>query len=582
VAKIKHAFLALLFLVILLPGKALAARFLLSPSQNSVKNGDHFSVTILMDTKGVAVNAAEATLSYSARYLQVESISTAGSVFKFWSQDPAFSNTTANINFGGGLPSPGVVSSNAKVLTINFVAAGLGTGTLHFENGAILANDGVGTNVLTDSDNGSYQVSNNPNKPQQPQPQPQPDQTQDQNVNPSAPQIVSRTHPDEDTWYNVNTFEASWNLPVGVDGVSYVLVNSASYTSAPVNKGLINSTSYDLTKFNDGVWYFYVQFHTSSGWGDKAKRKVKIDRTPPGAFSVLRTDSGDPTNPRPSFSWNAKDDASGVLKYLVKIGDGDWFDSQTIALQNGDYTLPLQAPGTRSLTVRAVDYAGNNIEASVPFTVSPIPGPTILSYPKTYNSSDRRFVVQGEALTGQKILLTLASGNRSINFDVVIAAQGDTPSKAAWTAEYDSGIPSGNWKLTAISQDSRGAESDPTGPLDVQVNGILSRFGPFLLEYGATIAFAMLLLGVLIALGYFIYHSFLLWKIRLKGDLRRLQQELKDDLKELNMELAPLLESKNKKQKSSPALKRSKARVKGRVNKIEKDLEGEIDHLGVS
>lgn len=573
-AKIKVFILVFtfLFLALLLPGRVLAARFLFLPSSASITSGGNFTVQLMMDTAGVQVNAAEGTISFPQRYLQVDNISTNGSVFKFWSQDPTFSNTSGNINFGGGLPSPGVSSPSAKILTINFKVTGIGTATLHLETGAILANDGVGTNILTQSGDGIYQISTETGKLQQP--------TQEQNAAPGAPFITSRTHPDEGTWYNVNTFEASWSIPGGVDGVSYVLVNSANYSAAPASKGLVNSTSYDLTKFTDGVWYFYVQFHTADGWGPVSKRKVKIDRTPPGAFSVLRTDNGDPTSPRPTFSWNAKDDTSGIAKYSLKIGEGDPFDAQTILLQSGDYSLPLQSPGTRNIAVQATDYAGNSIETSVPFTVSPIPGPTILNYPKTYSSRDKRFIVDGEALSGQKVILTLSNGNKAITFGTSLVGQGDFQSKTNWTTEYDENIPSGDWKLTAISQDSRGAQSNPTDPVYIRVNGIFSRFGPFIVEYGAVIAFSMLILGLLAALGYFIYHSLLMWRIRLKHDLRRLQAELRDDLRELDKELAPLMKGVRK--GNGSALKRTKARVRGRVAKIEKDLESEIDRLGVS
>jgi flagellar biosynthesis/type III secretory pathway M-ring protein FliF/YscJ len=54
----------------------------------------------------------------------------------------------------------------------------------------------------------------------------------------------------------------------------------------------------------------------------------------------------------------------------VKIGDGDWFDPET--LQQGSlYILPTQSPTNgRSLAVRAIDNAGNIQEEDITFRVA--------------------------------------------------------------------------------------------------------------------------------------------------------------------------------------------------------------------
>ena len=115
-------------------------------------------MTVSVDSKGIAINAAEGIISFDTRYLTVESISTAVSIFNFWVQEPTFSNAAGTISFSGGLPSPGYNGSNGKLLVVTFQTTGAADLTLKFTSSAILANDGIGTNVLDSSQEVRYKI----------------------------------------------------------------------------------------------------------------------------------------------------------------------------------------------------------------------------------------------------------------------------------------------------------------------------------------------------------------------------------------------------------------------------------------
>lgn len=65
-----------------------------------------------------------------------------------WVDEPTYSNATGTITFSGGLPTPGFQDRDGNLLTITFKAKDAGEALINIETAAILANDGLGTDVL--------------------------------------------------------------------------------------------------------------------------------------------------------------------------------------------------------------------------------------------------------------------------------------------------------------------------------------------------------------------------------------------------------------------------------------------------
>jgi len=151
-----------LFIIItlfLLPAAAAeAASLYLSPASGAYTVGDGFNVTVGVNTDGVAINSAQATISFPNDILQVTSVAQGG-IFTLWPVAPSFSNATGTVSFAGGLPNPGYTGAAGSIITISFQTQVAGTATVTIGSASVLANDGFGTNVLTSSGSGSYTVT---------------------------------------------------------------------------------------------------------------------------------------------------------------------------------------------------------------------------------------------------------------------------------------------------------------------------------------------------------------------------------------------------------------------------------------
>ncbi|MCK4782024.1 hypothetical protein KAS79_03850 [Candidatus Parcubacteria bacterium] len=141
------------------PVRAEGASLCLSPSQGSYNIGQSFSVNIMLNTDGAAVNAAQAVLYYPSAQLKVIKVSKTNSIFGMWVKEPVYSNGAGTIIFGGGLPSPGYTGSSGKVLNVIFQGKFSGQAKLYFGKEIILADDGRGTNIFKLSKGGSYFIN---------------------------------------------------------------------------------------------------------------------------------------------------------------------------------------------------------------------------------------------------------------------------------------------------------------------------------------------------------------------------------------------------------------------------------------
>jgi len=96
-----------------------------------------------------AMNAAQATIIFPTDKLSVISVSTKYSIFSLMVENPTFSNTGGSAGFSGIVLNPGYTGKNGRLVTVNFAAKALGKATVTISGAQVLANDGVGTNILT-------------------------------------------------------------------------------------------------------------------------------------------------------------------------------------------------------------------------------------------------------------------------------------------------------------------------------------------------------------------------------------------------------------------------------------------------
>lgn len=157
----------------IVPITARAATLYLSPSSDSYYKGKNFEVHILVSSDA-AINAVSGVLNFPTRYLKVIEISKKNSILNFWVEEPSFSNAgeLGNIRFEGVVLNPGFTGTGGTIADVIFRADSAGSADISFTQSAILANDGLGTNIL--AGNSGAHVTVLPAKLiQEPAPQPQ-------------------------------------------------------------------------------------------------------------------------------------------------------------------------------------------------------------------------------------------------------------------------------------------------------------------------------------------------------------------------------------------------------------------------
>lgn len=128
-----------------------AATLFIAPESKDVKIGDTFSVLVDVDSQGVAINAATADINFDNNLLSVQGVGFSNSIFTIWPEEPSYSNINGNIHFSGGIYSPGWTGSVGPILRITFKAKAVGQAKLTLMNASVLANDGIGTNILNNN-----------------------------------------------------------------------------------------------------------------------------------------------------------------------------------------------------------------------------------------------------------------------------------------------------------------------------------------------------------------------------------------------------------------------------------------------
>lgn len=144
--------------MLVFPQAIYAATLYMSPSSGSYGVGEPFSVTVYVGNASNAINAASGQLSFDNEHLKITGVSYSSSIFKIWAEEPGFSNVAGTIHFSGGLPSPGFTGNGGSVFRINFQPIKEGSAAVNFLSGAVLANDGNGTDVLTGSSGGTFSI----------------------------------------------------------------------------------------------------------------------------------------------------------------------------------------------------------------------------------------------------------------------------------------------------------------------------------------------------------------------------------------------------------------------------------------
>ncbi len=596
-----------LFSVVFLPFsnvQAAGASLSFSPSSAEKKVGDSFSVKVVINSGGgVGINASDATINFDKNLLSVKSVSKEG-VFTMWTAEPAFSNSGGTINYSGGLPSgpgKGYTGSAGTIMTINFTALKVGEAVVSFSAASVLANDGIGTNVLSGTSQAKFNIIEKPaekpkeetpktetpktdtNKVEKPKVENKPEskpenktETVNTGIMPPPPKVKSSTHPDETIWYSNNDPEYEWKLLADVSSVSFLLDNGSSTDPGDKSDGIV-----ELKKFEDvadGIGFFHIKFQNKNGWGPTTHYKTLIDVTPPDDIEIIVDEGGDKTNPTPKLMFETSDLTSGLDKYRFSL-DGEMKDMLVSEHDKSPYSFPVLRPGLHKILVSAFDRAGNIASSSKEFIVEALKAPVITDMPKVIDKGDD-LPIQGTSFYPDSVIkIYIAKDTDKDGKDAKIVETKTDPD-GNWTFFQKNELDKGVYRIWAKVIDHRGAESYESmkKTLSVQSKSIVC-------AYGWWIVFGLVVI-IIMLVGFIFYLRYVNRKQRDRAirESRELERRLNEIFSALKEEVNELLEFADKKIGFSDSEKRVKDKIgealdisQEFLSKEVKDVEKEIE-----
>lgn len=475
------------------PSRAAGATMYLTPSSGTYVINGTFNVSVKVNTGGDGINAAEGKISFDNNLLDVVSVSKGGSIFPFWTTEPSFSNSAGTISFGGGLPPPAYNGTAGHIFSITFKAKKSGGAQVRFASGAVLANDGKGTNVLASMGSGSYTVSPKVTAPpptsgnDKPTTPPKTEEPVVTEYNKLA--VRSETHPDQNIWYNKKVAKFSWDLPKGATGISILLNNEPNSDPGPSSDGLFAEKEFEIEK--DGVWYLHVKVKDGSKWGTITHYRIMVDTTPPLPFEAAVKEIG--VGEWPKIVFETDDDDSGMDKYEVYIGSLER-QAHEVSLEEKMLEVTGLHAGDHTAIVKAIDKAGNERISTVHFVIAPIPTPEITNYASEIKATDN-YYMNGTALENSLVSIYLQK-------DGNIIATSSTRSDAGgnWIYIHNDKLPNGRYIAWVEATNDKGIQSEPSKKVSFLVSPpIFAIVGDVVINY-FTVFVSLLFMIILIVL----------------------------------------------------------------------------------
>lgn len=485
-----------------------AATLQLSPPTGIYTVGTSFTARIVVNTQGQPINAAEGEISFDPSDLSVSSISKAGSIFTLWTREPEFSNASGKIYFGGGSPG-GYTGAAGTVMTVTFITKHAGTSNVTYAVGSILAADGKGTNVVSGMQGGSYTM-------QAASAVPTPEYVPPPNT-PGAPQVTSKTHPDQETWYREKQAELTWKVGDDIVALRTLLDTKPNTVPTKVYDTPMRTVSLDL---DEGTSYFHIQFKNKDGWGRVTSFRLNVDTSKPDSFDITSADGNDSAHPEQRLKFTVVDRGSGIAYYMVQL-DG----AERIKFEDKDktgvYTTPALTPGAHSVVVEAFDYSGNSIIASFSFTIEAFDAPVFTEYPANFSSTVIP-VLRGSTRPDAVVTVRVRQvGTEPVQYEVRADANG------VFTFIPESRFAEGVYDISAIARDASGGQSLESNHIRIAVQepGVL-RFGNLVVKVLSVLMPLIALSIFLIAMVWFAWHRFGVLRRRVRAEANEAEQSL--------------------------------------------------------
>lgn len=336
--------------------KAAATTLEARPSVIVRSAGETFTVSLYLTTSGTAVNAVSGALVFPQDIVDFVSVSRDGSVVSIWPEEPVYKDLsdTGSVNFEGVILG-GFSGKEGKIASVVLRAKKPGVADLKITEASVLANDGLGTNLLATIIPSTLTI-----RAKLPEA--------------AVPKIISVTHPNQAGWYAKSNATFTWTVPKDVSFVAHVF--DAIPDTIPSEGGPGVST-YTTSMLSDGIWYMHVRFKDAKGiFGPTSHYKIQIDTARPENITVQEVDAASETTLGTKyFALDAFDALSGIARYEISIDDTK-VDDVSVSNKVIRSVTGLR-PGNRVLKVVSYDAAGNFIIFEKNIAVAGFEAPTI-------------------------------------------------------------------------------------------------------------------------------------------------------------------------------------------------------------
>lgn len=378
-----------------------AATLSVSPGSHTVSVGNIFTLKVKVDTQGKYINNTEAIIQFPTDLLEVVSVSKSSSIFSLWVEEPSFSNYTGKVNFNGGISTPGFIGSDGLISSITFKAKKQGNASVILSEGAVRANDGFGTDVLS-AKNSSYIQIGTPKQIEIPN---TPIIT---SSSPSRPVILSETHPDQNKWYQDNNISFKWKIPSDVNSLKTLFNKSANSEPSVLYDNSV--TGKTLNDVGEGTYYFHLKFFNQQGGSQISHYRVNVDYSNP----ILTKIESKNEDGHSLLKINATDSISGINHYTIMVDGSDEIRVVPSDIISGWYKLPVLEEGYHDILVSAFDKANNRADFNLSIN-SPLITPPIISINQTEINNGDFIVVNGSSnYPSNQVEVHLEADNKEI------------------------------------------------------------------------------------------------------------------------------------------------------------------------